>query len=250
MNPLVRSLAPLAIVLSVAGCATYIPPGPKADLQVFAPPGIEEGFALKPTCPFPAAIAAVRVQAPDYSNYNLAHGVGSFGTGRYTVITTREVEDQSQIDRVLALPQVAGIATLNRMLLPEQLNSDREIREAASRLQADMVLIYTFDTKFFSDDASVPLAVITLGLSPTHTITAVTTVSALLLDTRTGYVYSAYEATEREAKVSTSWGSGESADEARRATERRAFAKLIDDFVNSWPRLLDRYQRRVPGVGH
>ena len=43
---------------------------------------------------------------------------------------------------------------MNRMLLPEQLDNDREIRTAASRLQADMVLLYTFDTSFF--DSSNP----------------------------------------------------------------------------------------------
>ncbi len=95
---------------------------------------------------------------------------------------------------------------LNRMLLPARLESDREIREAASRLQANLVFIYSFDTAFFDTDAARPLTVITLGLSPTRKITAITTVSALLMETRTGYIYSAYEVTEREAILSTSRG--------------------------------------------
>jgi hypothetical protein len=131
------------------------------------------------------------------------------------------------------------------MLLPARLEGDREIREAAARLQADLVYLYTFDTSFFDTDAAKPLSVITLGLSPTRKIAAVTTVSALLLDSRTGFVYAAYEVTEREVTISTSWGSSDSADEVRRTTERRAFGKLVDELVVSWPKLLERYENRA-----
>lgn len=233
-----------ALGLSLAGCSTYIPPGAKADLQAFAPPSIQEGFAAKPTNPFPASIAAVRVQSPSYTNYYIDQNGGRHGSGRYSVITTREVEEQSQFDRVTALPQVAGLVALNRMLLPAHLEGDREIREAASRLQADLVFLYTFDTVFYDTDAAKPLTVITLGLSPTRKISAVTTVSGLLLDTRTGYVYSAYEVTEREATIATSWGSRDTADETRRKTERRAFGKLVDELVASWPKLLQRHEKK------
>jgi hypothetical protein len=58
-----------ALLMSLAGCITYILPGGKADLQAFAPPSIQEGFEAKPSNPFPASIAAVRVQGPTYSNY-------------------------------------------------------------------------------------------------------------------------------------------------------------------------------------
>ncbi len=127
----------------------------------------------------------------------------------------------------------------HRMLLPVKLENDRELRTAAARLHADLILIYTFDTAFFDSDASKPLSVITLGLSPTRRITAITTVSGLLMDTRTGHIYATYEATEREATLSTSWGSGDSADEARRKTEGRAFIKLVDDVLASWPKILN-----------
>lgn len=232
------------IALTFTGCATYLPPGAKADLQALAPPSIQEGFAAKPSRPFPASLAVVRIQAPTYGNYYLNRHGGQYGTGRYTVIMTREVETQAQFDRVAALPRVAGLVTLNRLLLPSKLEGDREIREAAARLQADLVLVYTFDTAFFDHDAARPLTVITLGLSPTRKITAVTTVSALLLDTRTGYVYAAYEVTERAATLATSWGSGESADATRQTTERNAFAKLVDEFAREWPRLLARYDKK------
>lgn len=232
------------LALSVAGCSTYYPPGAKADLQAFAPTNIQAGFAAKPTSPFPASIAVVRVQAPDYGNYYIDRHGGRHGAGRYSVITAREVEDQAQFDRISALPRVAGLVTLNRLLLSGTLEDDRQLREAAARLQADLVFLYTFETAFYDIDAAKPLSVITLGLSPTRRITATTTASGLLLDTRTGYIYSAYEVTETEATLSSSWSSGDTADECRRKTERQAFAKLVNEFIASWPTLLQRHDHR------
>lgn len=235
----------LAIGLLISGCAAYIPPGAKADLQVFGSPDIQAGFATKPTNPFPAGIAVIRVQAPSYSNYHLEQYGGRYGSGRYSVILTKEVDEDTQLERVSKLPQVTGVISINRMLLPERLDSDQELRGAASRLQADLIFLYTFDTSFFDTDIAKPLTVITLGLSPTRKISAVTTGSALLMDTRTGYIYSAYEVTEKAETFSTSWGSRDSADEARRKNEQVAFKKLIDDFVISWPKVLERHGKKV-----
>ena len=233
-----------AIAILISGCATYIPPGAKADLQAFAPPDIQAGFAAKPTNPFPASIAVLRVQAPTYTNYYLQQRGGSYGSGRYSVILAKEAGEDLQLERVSKLQQVAGLVTINRMLLPERLEGDKEIRGAASRLQADLVFLYTFDTSFFDTDQAKPLSVISLGLSPTRKISAVTTCSALLMDTRTGYIYSAYEVTERAETFSTSWGSRDTADEARRNNERDAFKKLIDEFATTWPRVLERHGKK------
>lgn len=239
-----RRLLLCALLASLVGCASYIPPGAKADLQAFAPASIQEGFAAKPTSPFPAAIAFVRVQGGTYSNYHLQQSGGVYGSGRYSVITTREVEEESLLERVGKLPQVAGITGLNRMLLPPQLESDREIREAASRVQADLVFLYTFDTVFFQSDLAKPLTVISLGLSPTTKVSVATTVSGLLLDTRTGYVYSTYETTKKDSTLATAWGSREAADETRLKNERTAFAQMVDEFASTWPKLLARYAKK------
>lgn len=239
-----RAASILGAVLLVTGCATYIPPGAKADLQAFAPPDIQAGFAAKPTNPFPASVAVVRVQAPAYNNYYIGQNGGRYGSGRYSVILAKEENEDSQLERVTKLPQVAGLVSINRLLLPERLDSDKEIRGAASRLQADLVFLYTFDTSFLDTDMAKPLSVITLGLSPTRKISAVTTCSALLMDTRTGYIYSAYEATERKQTLSTSWGSRDTADQTRRTIEQNAFKKLIDDLTTSWPKLLERYSQK------
>lgn len=172
MTSLVRLLLVTLLAALFTGCASYIAPGAKADLQAFAPADIQQGFAAKATSPFPASIAAVR-------------------------------------------------------------------------LQADLVLIYTFDTAFFDIDKAKPLSVITLGLSPTRKITSTTTASALLIDTRTGYIYSAYEASSQAETLATSWGSRDAADEQRRSSERSAFGKLVDETEKSWPRLLERHVKKA-----
>ena len=195
---------------------------------------------MKPVAPFPAAIAAVHVQAPSYSNYYLQRNGGVVGGIRYSVVMVRDAEQQSQFDKIASLPQVAGLASINRLLLPPNFQGEKELRDAAARLQADMLLLYTFDTSFFDTTLAKPLTLITLGFAPTRRVYVTTTASALLIDTRTGYVYSAYEVTAKTDLTSSFWGSAESIDEGRRVTERDSFEKLVDEFAASWPKLVER----------
>ena len=185
------------------------------------------------------------ITMPRNSNYYIKQRGGNYGSGsgRYSVILTKEANEDSSLERLNKLPQLAGLVTINRMLLPERLESDREIRGAASRLQADLVLLYTFNTAFFDADVAKPFDCINAGLS-TRKISAATTVSALLMDTRTGYIYSAYDVTERAQTFATSWGSRETAGEARRKNEEGAFRKLIDKMEISWPKLLERHAKK------
>jgi hypothetical protein len=235
----------LGFVALFAGCATYVPPGAKADLQMFAPYDIRQGFEVPATNPFPASIAVVRVQESGYRNRYLARSGVVHGTGKYSVVLTREAGEDQQVERVSHLDQVAGVVSLNRMLLPDRLDGDRAIRTAASRLQADLVLLYTFDTSFYDMNSSKLLSTITLGAAPTRKIYATTTCSALLLDTRTGYIYSAYEVTERGDARASWWRSEDSADEMRRKNEQEAFRKLADEMVSTWPTVLRRHARTV-----
>lgn len=234
------------VAFSLYGCAAYVPPGAKADLNALAPPSIQEGFAAKPTSPFPASVAAVRVQSAGYDNHFLRQNGGFAGGGKYRIVLVREVEQDSHFDAVGKLPQVAGVVTLNRLLVPDVLNGDKEIREAAARLQADLLFLYTFSTEFFDLNDSRALSTITLGFASTKKINVVTTASALLMDTRSGYIYSAYESTARSDAKSNVWDSAENADKLRRANEKEAFDKLVGEVTKSWQQMLDRHRAR-PG---
>lgn len=234
----------LALIWLMSGCASsYIAPGMKADLQALAPADIQAGFAVKPSNPFPASIAVVRIQAAGYSNYHLQQTGGNQSSGHYSVILTREANEEQALVPISQLPQVSGITGLNRMLLPESVNTEYSLRQAASRLQADLLLLYTFDTQFIDRDQAKPLTLVTLGLSPTRKLQVTTTSSALLLDTRTGYLYSSYEATRQNQGRSTSWSTHETIDELRRENEAEAFKALTEQMANSWPKLLERHAK-------
>jgi hypothetical protein len=238
------------ILLAVAGavlwsgCAsTYIPPSGRANLAGISSSSMRESFAARPAAEFPAGIAAVRVQAAKYRNYHTDSEGGVYGEGRYSVITVKEVVDDADMESLSHLPQVGGLIPLSTLLLPNQLESDRELREAAARLKADMVLLYTFDTSFHNNDASVALNVVTLGLSPTRQVFVHVAASAVLIDTRTGFIYAALDANEQRKVRSNAWESRETADRARRDAEKAAFKGLLGEFEKSWPQIVERAKK-------
>ena len=188
----------------------------------------------QPLARFPARLAVVRVQAPDYCSYSTE----GYGWGRYTVVTTRDIADEEHLERLARMPQVAGVAPINRLLIPAELQSDRELREAAASLHADMLLIYTLDTTFETLSQSQPLNILVLGLLPDREITITTTAAAVVMDTRTGYVYGVAEGTERDRHAASAWTKTAIVDQARRDTEREALDEMIDEVVSLWPHIV------------
>jgi hypothetical protein len=231
----------------LSGCASYRVPGGPADLRAL---GVSEDFveqntdaaiagrlALKPLAGFPTAIAVVRVQDRGYVSYT-ARG---YGEGRYTVVTVRDVETDEDFDRLHQLPMVRGIAPLNRLVLPTRLRDDSDLRQGAATVRADMLLIYTFDTTFEVKDKVPPLGILTLGLFPDDHARIASTVSAVLMDTRNGYVYALLEATVRKEKTTSGWTRDAVVDEVRREAETEAFQKLVGEFETTWQRVVDEY---------
>ena len=78
-----------------------------------------------------------------------AYGMRGYGRGAYTVVTTHEVETKEQFKELATFPLIEAVAPVNRLLLPEHFQSDKDLRQAAARLHADMLLVYTLDTDFF-----------------------------------------------------------------------------------------------------
>lgn len=227
-------------IVMLLGCAAYHAPGGPADFRALgitpeaqkAGTGsdIQAAFDKKPLAGFPAGIAVVRIQAPGYQSYTAS----GWGSGAYSIVTTRDVEPEEAYDKLRKLPGVRGIAPVNRLLLPSQLNSDRELRDAAAKLQADMLLVYTLDTSFRDRDLATPVSVITLGLAPTKATNVVTTASAVLMDTRNGYVYGVAEASAKRSGLATSWNTSDAIDGDRKRTEEEAFAKMADELQVMW----------------
>ena len=147
---------------------------------------------------------------------------------------------------IAALPKVKGVATIKRILLDRSLNSDLELRNAAAKLHADLLLCYTFDTAFYSQNSAAPLSLVSLGLFPTEVHKVRTTASALLMDVNNGYVYAVVEATASNDQLSNAWTSAEATDQVRLKSERQAFADLIKQFVTEWPNVLKNNDKAAP----
>lgn len=226
------------ITLCFCSCASYMTPGKQADLSTFTNPDIKKAFTAKPAITFPASIAVVRVQDTDYRSYS-TQGVG---TGAYSVVTSRDLETPEDIQALQSLPGVGGVVTLNRLLLPKDLSSDLDIRTAAAKLQAEVVLVYTMDTKFNDGKILEPLTTFSLGLAPNKTFKIYATASAILMDTKTGYIYGALEEVADRSGVTMAWGSQGVIDAGRRKAERQALTKLLDSFGPFWKAVYAKYR--------
>ncbi|MEX0654406.1 MAG: hypothetical protein WD534_16475 [Phycisphaeraceae bacterium] len=233
------------------GCQSYTAPGGAADMSAFraddrlselereqhTDAGIREALDRKPLARFPVNLAVARVQASGYRS----HTATGYGKGRYSVVTTRDVEADDAYARIAGLPMIEGVAPVGRLLLPRHLNSDEELRAAAADLRANMLLIYTFDTHIYVGDTDSPIDVLTLGFLPNKKAEVATTASALLLDTRNGYVYGLTEASARTTQRANTWTRRAAVDQSRQRTEAEAFEKLVDAFADTWQGVLSQY---------
>lgn len=232
---LIPALVTSALILNLASCATYTTPGRPADMSTFTNPRVKKAYVARPAIRFPANIAVVRVQE---SGYRSADAKG-YGSGAYSVVTTRDIEKAADIESLQKLPGIEGVVTLNRLMLPQSLNTAEDLREAAAQLQADAILIYTVDTEFRSDDVLPPLTVFSLGLLNINKYNVTSSASAILMDVRTGYIYGALEeGNDRKGGSFVFDGS----DAIRKNAERAAFEKLIASFDPFWRKIYTRYR--------
>jgi len=217
----------------LSACATYQTPGSGVNVGNLskADTDITEIMKREPASPFPARIAVARAQTSGYYSRNNQ----CYGKGSYCVVSTRDVETEHDFERLGGLPMVAGIAAMSRILLPEQLNSIKDLRVAAATLKADMLLVYSLDTRFNVESTDIgPLALISLGFLPNKKAQVSTTASAALFDVRTSFVYGAVEATAKDQQRATVWSSEEAIDSARLKTEAASFQQLLGEFEKLW----------------
>ena len=241
-------VAALATLL-VSGCAaTYTTPGAGVRIENLdkADADIAELLRVEPAAVFPARIAVARAQAAGYASSSSA----CYGSGRYCVVTARDVESDASYERLSKLPLVTGVAIMNRMLLPPTFASTRDLRQAAAGLKTDILLIYSLDTGFNIENTDVgPLALVSLGFLPTKKARVTATASAALFDVRTGFIYGVTEASATQEQRGTFWSSSEAVDSARKRAEADAFQKLIPEIEKLWSDVLKTHVRARAGGG-
>jgi hypothetical protein len=185
------------------------------------------------------------VQGANYNSYSYNSYYKNTPRGAYSVITIRDIEKDGDFEAVAKLPGIAGVAGIKRILLNDNLNSDLELRNAAAQLNAKLLLYYTFDTTFNTETHVAPLGLITLGMFPNKDARVTCTTSAVLMDTRNGYIYSVLESTATNNQLANAWTSAEAMDQVRRRTEREAFEGLLASFVKEWPNVVKQYDKPV-----
>ncbi len=232
----VCSILTTMVCVPLLGCAMgYITPKGGANLSLIADQDIRNAFENKPAATIPVQLATVRIQESEYCSYT-TQGIG---TGAFSVVTVKDVEKDEDYARLNKMTDVSQVVALNRLLVNDQRVSAKSLRQGAAVLHADVVLIYTFDTKFFEQDQFKPLTVVSLGLSPNKVIKVTSTAAAILMDVRTGYVYTALESTIRSSHLASSWTSSDTIDESRRETERTSFEGLLTEMEKTWPQVLE-----------
>lgn len=249
MHPRVQRsfhIAACSLALLLSACATYQTPGAGINIGNLskADTDIAELMKREPASPFPARIAIARAQTSGYYSRNNQ----CYGKGNYCVVTTRDVETEQDFERLGRLPMISGIAAMSRILLPEQLNSIKDLRVAAATLKTDMLLVYSLDTRFKVESTDIgPLALVSLGFLPNKKAHVSTTASAALFDVRTGFVYGAVEATAKEQQRATVWSSEEAIDNSRLKTEAASFQQLLGEFEKLWKGVVEAGVRRGNG---
>ena len=244
MNAL-RPMVLLCAVLAAAGCATYRTPGGGVSMASITDAGIAEAMAREPAAHFPARLAAVRVQASNYSSYTAT----GYGQGRFSVVTTRDIETEADFARLTALPGIQSVGALNRLLLPGALDSARDLRVGAAQLKADVLMLYTIDTAFRTDTTQIgPLQLVSLGFFPNKKAKVQSTCAVAFIDTRTGFVYGTSEFTAAEEQRSDLWNKEEALEKARSRAERNAFVGVLGEVEKLWPSIVAAHGPRGAGL--
>lgn len=235
----------VALLLIISGCVSYQTPGAginvgnlsKADAEIV------ELMKREPAAPFPARVALVRVQATGYySRSNQCYGAGQF-----CVVTTRDIETEEDLAKLMRLPMVGGVVPMSRILLPTELKSIKDLRLAAATLKTDLLLMYSIDTQFNVESTEIgPLGFISLGFLPNKKAHVTTTASAALFDVRSGYVFGAAEATATEQQRATFWSSADAVESSRLKTETEAFHKLLGEFEKLWKGVVEQHAATKP----
>ena len=219
------TLIVLTCVFVLSGCAAYTTPGAGASLAGINNSSIEAAFSREPAAVFPASVVSVRVQSAGYRSSSSR----SYGSGGFSVVTTRDIETDEHFASLASSDGVARLAPMTRILLPAQFSDTTALRTAAAQLKADLLLMYTVDTSFGTDVGRIgPLQTVALGFFPNRKSFVDATTSVMLLDVRSGYVYGSVEATETETQRSSFWGTEAAIDTARRAAEKASFESALE----------------------
>lgn len=233
-------------MLLLASCASYTTPGGSANISALATPDVATLLAVKPVATAPARVAVAQLQQAGYRNYQQQ----GYGQGAFSLVMERDAAADKALQKLARLDGVAAVAPINRLLLPTQLDSIAALRQAAARVQANLLLVYTFDTRFQTGQQQLPLLnTILLGTLNNQPLTVKSNVSAVLFDVQTEYVYGVTEANVQTHGRSSIWQTDSEVDTLRQQAEQQALANLMEQFQQQWPQIQSQL-RHLPYAPH
>lgn len=233
----------LAIIMAIiTSCTNYVTPGSAVKISELADEDISKLLSNKPASEFPVNIAVARIQHPQYTSYNYQRNQYSQSQGNFSLILTRDAEEDQAFQKLSDLNGVKQASPFNRLLLPYNYKSIKDLRLAAAKMKAQMLMVYTFDTEFTIDTKNYgPQNAFSLGYLKNKDVKVTTTASVALFDVQTEYLYGLAEATSDEHKKSNAWKKGDEVDNLRIATEKKAFDKLMGEIEKLWDGVMQEY---------
>lgn len=228
----------LLVLLGLPGCASYRGPGlglASHELLETRVIGDEAAPNLQPAAMLPVRVVLVRLQRAGYPTLNEP----CRGTGRYCVLTVRDVESDAELARIADLPQVASLIPLPARLIPNTIRSVADLRRTMiAEHIGDLALFYSIDTQATMPQDGSSLSRLRQSLLP-HSVTLKSRVSVTLIDIRSGFVYLQGDVgLTEELAGGTVWSRPESANRARQATEGRAFAAMTRHIEQHWHKVI------------
>ncbi|MBC7949628.1 MAG: hypothetical protein H7Y42_17205 [Chitinophagaceae bacterium] len=235
----------LAMFVVATSCSLkYVTPGSSVKISELADEDISKLLSNKPTSVFPVNIAIARVQDRSYSNFRYRSEAQEAGAN-FSLILTRDAQEDEAFEKLSELNGIDQASPFNRLLLPYAYKSIKDLRLAAAKMKAGMLLVYTFDTDFIIDTKNYgPQNVLSLGYLKNKEVNVVTTASVALFDVQTEYLYGLAEATAKETRKSNAWKKQDEVDNLRIETERKAFAKLMGEIEKMWSGVVVEYSRK------
>lgn len=237
------TLLVLAIVLT--SCGSYTTPGGSVNISQLADENIAEVLSNEAVAEFPVNLAIARIQAPRYTNYRYQRNNYDQPGSNFSMVLTRDVEEDDAFKKLSQLDGITQASPFNRLLLPYGYNSIKDLRLAAAKMKAEVLLVYTFDTEFVIETKNYgPQNVFTLGYLKNKEVKVVTTASAAIFDVQTEYLYGLAEVTSRASKKSNAWKKNDQVDALRVQTEKEAFNKLVSEVESVWASVVTEYAEK------
>lgn len=228
-----------SVIIICTGCASsYVTPGEPANFADINREDIAEIVSRKPSPNFPARIAVIRIQAPNYVSYT-AEGQRY---GGFSIIPAHELTADNTLQKIQQWPQVTTVVPVSSLLIPANAKSIDDLRLAAAKLQADVLMIYTIDTKFYiNNHFHASFSLLSLGMMPDRNANVTATATAIFTDVRTGFTYGTADATAKATGLTSAWSSDATVDKKRVEAEQLAFNDLIKAANQTWQGIVEQY---------